>query len=99
MRVRIDNQVISFVCGIFSIRPVSRYTNEELQTIPQLTWGSRLIDNKVISLLITNNVQITELERLTSAQIDQMILERYNQMIHNNNNNNKRSIRTSFTIN
>jgi hypothetical protein len=97
MRVLIDNQVISFVSGIFSIRPLSRYTNEELQTIPRLTWGSRSIDNKVISLLITNNVQITELDRLTSVQIDEMILERYNQMIRNNNNN--RLTRTSFTIN
>ncbi len=95
MRVRIDNQVISFVSGIFSIRPLSRYTNEELQMIPQFTWGSRLIDNKVISLLITNNVQITELDHLTSTQVDQMILERYHQMIHNNTT----STRTSFTIN
>jgi hypothetical protein len=95
MRVLIDNQVISFISGIFSIRPLSRYTNEDLQTIPQLTWGSRSIDNKVISLLITNNVQITELDRLTSAQIDEMILERYNQFITNNN----RPTRTVFTIN
>lgn len=81
MRVIIDDQVISFVSGIFSIRPVSRFTLDELENVPKFSWGSRSFDNKVLSLLITNNITISDLQNLTNTRIDEIIYERYYKLI------------------
>lgn len=86
MRVIIDDQVISFVSGIFSIRPTSRFILDELENVPKFSWGSRSFDNKVLSLLITNNITISDLHDLTTTRIDEIIYERYYQILLENKN-------------
>lgn len=73
----ISNQVISIQSEIFSIRPVSHLTPQTLSRIPIKTWGSKKHDDSVLSLLITNDVQLDELETLTVDMIENRIRDRY----------------------
>lgn len=79
MKVIIDNHLISYVSRIFSIKPLIRCNVEELENSTKLTWGSHSSDHKVISLLMTNNIMISDLNKLTTGQINQLIIQRYNQ--------------------
>lgn len=92
MRVIIDDQVISFVSGIFSIRPTLRFTLDELENVPKFSWGSRFFDNKVLSLLITNNITISDLQNLTTTRINEIIYERYHTLILEDRNSIYRQI-------
>lgn len=81
MKVIIDNQVIVITSGIFSIRPISRFTEDELKNIPVMSWGSHLLDNKVISLLMTNHISMSELSKIKKDDINDRISGRYFQLL------------------
>jgi hypothetical protein len=87
MKVIIDHQVISFISGIFSIRPISRFTSDELENIAIMTWGSRSLDNKVISLLMTNHIQISDVFKLTTDDINDRISARYFTLLYEDRKN------------
>lgn len=71
----IDNQVVSYSDddGLI-IRSIGKSKNDF--SLKKKTWGSRMIDNQVLSLLATHDMKFNEIDVITESSIIERIQTR-----------------------
>lgn len=71
----IDNQIVSFTSSnLLTMKFIGLQSIHKLKI--KRTWGSRLIDNHVLSLLTTGDVHFNELNAITNSTIAERIANR-----------------------